>query len=422
MKRRSAAARCAVPGLMLCLALCSCAPSPRPADRPHRILLSVLAGQSTTDPGIEVMIDDLLKSKAPDVELAWERMDWGEKFQSAMQAKFAAGEVPDIMIGKAQDVATYAPTGNLAPIPAGLLSYVKDTAIAGVSVDGTAYGIPYNAFYQGVFYNKDIFAAHGLRPPTTRAGLLQVVQALRNAGITPFAAHFAERWYLGNIVMQFALGDVFSRDPQWGTKLRAAKVSFETSPDFRRCFLDVRQVLQWSWKDALALDFTESDQRFAAGKAAMYVTGSWSLQAIDVEKPHIPVGVFPWPNQSGTARLIFEPNMTFMESSRTAHADAVRRVLQAVFESGDLASEILDFTKTSSMLKTFNPDAPLLIQADIDRAQKAGMVADATVGNTQLIWSFQDRVASDLGQWLQGKIDLDEVLRDADANRSLSAP
>ncbi|HTP59666.1 MAG TPA: extracellular solute-binding protein [Spirochaetia bacterium] len=408
--------------VLLCVALAACAPPRRPAVPAHRVRLSVLAGQSTTDPGIEVMIDDLLKSKAPGVELEWERMDWGEKFQSAMQAKFAAGEVPDIMIGKAQDVATYAPTGNLAAISADLLRYVRDSAVAGVSVSGRAYGIPYNAFYQGVFYNKDIFATHDLHPPTSRAGLLRIVHELQAAGITPFASHFTESWYLGNIVMQFALGDVFSRTPAWGTEFRAGRVSFQGSADFRQCFLDVRQVLQWSWKDALNIDFTESDQRFASGKAAMYVTGSWSLQAIDGQKPHINVGVFPWPNRNGTAKLIFEPNMTFMESSRSSRPDAVQRVLTAIFESNDLASEILDFTKTSSMLRNFTQDAPLLIQTDIDRAQKTGMVADATVGNTQLIWSFQDRVARELGQWLQGKIDLEEVVRDADANRSLSGP
>ena len=93
----------------------------------------------------------------PAVTLDWERMDWGEKFQSQMQAKFAAGEVPDIMIGKAQDVATYYPSGNLAPIPASLMQYVREPSLPAVTINGTAYGIPYNAFYQGVFYNKDLF-------------------------------------------------------------------------------------------------------------------------------------------------------------------------------------------------------------------------------------------------------------------------
>jgi len=415
-------ARVLVGASLLCIALVGCTPSSRPADTHHRVLLSVLAGQSTTDPGIEVMIDDLLKSKASDIELAWERMDWGEKFQSQMQAKFAAGEVPDIMIGKAQDVATYAPSGNLAPISPELLQYVKDTAIPGVSVSGRAYGIPYNAFYQGVFYNKDIFSARGLQPPKTRAEMTRVIRSLQRAGITPFAAHFAEAWYVGNIVMQFALGDVFSKNPVWGAAFRAGKVSFEGSEDFRRCFLAVREILDLSWKDALDIDHTEADQRFADGQAAMYVTGSWSLQAIDGQKPHVNVGVFPWPNRDGTAKLIFEPNMTFMESSRTLHRDAVERVLRLIFESNDLASEILDFTKTSSMLKNFNMEAPLLVQDDIDRSQKTGMVVDATVGNTQLIWSFQDRVAWEVDQWLHGKIDLEDVLRYADANRSLSAP
>jgi ABC-type glycerol-3-phosphate transport system substrate-binding protein len=385
-------------------------------------VLSVLAGQSTTDPGIEVMIDDLLRRRYPDIGLEWERVDWGEKFQSQMQAKFAAGEVPDIMIGKAQDIATYAPSGNLARIPPLLLARVKDTVIPAVSVAGIAYGIPYNAFYQGVLYNKDIFAAHGLKPPADRVQMSGLVRALTLEGITPFAAHFVEAWYTGNIVMQFALGEVFRESRDWGDRFRAGTVSFAGSAGFRGCFLTVRDILANSWPDALTIEQSEADERFAAGKAAMYVTGTWSLQAIDGEKPPLSVGIFPYPNNGGNADLIFEPNMTFMKSSKTAHADAVDGVLQIIFDSRELAAEILDFTKTSSMLRDVSLEVPLLVQQDIDRFQGAGRVVDATLGNTQLIWSFQERVAGKLNEWLWGKTDLQSVLEYADTNHAASAP
>ena len=162
------------------------------------------------------MIDVQLERTNPGTELDWERVDWGDKFQSQMQAKFAAGEVPDIMIGKAQDVATYLPSGNLAPIPPSALRFVRDDALGSVSSGGAAYGVPYNAFYQGVLYDKGIFERLGLSPPRTLEELAAAVRRLRSAGITPFASHFEESWYAGNIVMQFALGEVFERVPEWG--------------------------------------------------------------------------------------------------------------------------------------------------------------------------------------------------------------
>jgi ABC-type glycerol-3-phosphate transport system substrate-binding protein len=414
--------------LALCLVLSSCSHSERGAAResggtsPHKLMLSVLAGQSTSDAGIEEMINDLIGSRLPGVTLDWERMDWGEKFQSQMQAKFAAGDVPDIMVGKAQDVATYYPSGNLAPIPASLMQYVREPSLPAVTINGTAYRIPYNAFYQGVFYNKDLFEKYGLAVPAAPEELSALVKSLKARHIVPFAAHFEESWYGGNILMQFAIGTIFNSTPDWGDRFRARKVSFSDSPAIRRCFAGVQEVLDDTWSDALSIDQTECDERFAKGDAAMYVTGSWTLQNIDTEKPHIRVGIFPYPNESGDARLIFEPNMTFMKSSRTSHADAVDKVLHAIFESKDLASEIFDFTKTSSLLKNIGPEVPLLIQSDIDAFLKTGRVVDATVGNRQLIWSFQEKVASRMYDWLQGKSSLGAVLSFADQNRLLSAP
>ena len=412
----------------LCILVSGCTPSQKDAARdpdgarPHKLMLSVLAGQSTSDAGIEEMINDLVGSRLPAIILDWERMDWGEKFQSQMQAKFAAGEVPDIMIGKAQDVATYYPSGNLAPIPASLMQYVREPSLPAVTINGTAFGIPYNAFYQGVFYNRDLFEKHRLRVPATPGELATLVTSLKALHVVPFAAHFEESWYGGNIWMQFAIGSVFNAAPDWGDMFRARKVSFTRSPAIQSCFADVRKVLDNTWSDALSIDQTECDERFARGEAALYVTGSWTLQNIDTDKPHIRVGIFPYPNDSGDARLIFEPNMTFMKSSRTSHGDEVDQVLHAIFESKDLASEIFDFTKTSSLLKNIGPEVPLLIQSDIDGFLKNGRVVDATVGNRQLIWSFQEKVASRMYDWLQGRSSLAAVLSFADQNRQLSAP
>jgi ABC-type glycerol-3-phosphate transport system substrate-binding protein len=421
--------------LLLCAAMDAAAfigcsgkkPSPGAEDSSggtsrHKVLISVLAGQSTSDAGIEEMINDLLEREVPGVELDWERVDWGDKFQSQMRADFSAGEVPDIMIGKAQDVATYAHSGNLAPIPEAILRHVDANYLRTLTFDGLTFGVPYNALYQGVFYNKDIFATYGLRPPRTRDELKAVVARLKAAGVTPFASHFEESWYVGNIAMQFAIGDVFGPVPDWGDRFRAGKTSFARSEAFQNCFLAIRSLRENSWPDALGIDQNECDERFANGKAAMYVSGSWSLQTFAAVNSRMSVGIFPYPDYRGDAKLIFEPNMTFMKSSKTSHAAEVDAILAAIFASKDLAAEILDFTRSSSMLKDIVPDERLPIQGDIDRCRAEGRVVDATGGNTQLIWSFQDAVALKLEDWLQGRISLAAVLDYADQCRALSGP
>ncbi|HEY9593173.1 MAG TPA: extracellular solute-binding protein, partial [Spirochaetia bacterium] len=372
--------------------------------------------------GTEEMINDLLASHLPDVELEWERMDWGERFEAQMQAKFASGEVPDIMIGKAQDVATYVPTGNIAPAPDRLVAYISELALPSVTVKATVYGLPYNAFYQGVFYTRDIFRRLGLTVPTTVEQMTRLIAVLKANRVVPFAAHFEENWAVGNNVMQFAIGEVFARTPDWGSRFRSRRVSFVDSVGFRRSFDDMKTVVSNTWPDALSIGQSECDERFARGEAAMYVTGSWTLQTINAVNPRMSVGIFPFPNRDGDAKLIFEPNMTFMKSSKTPYGKDVDGVLGAIFESRDLASEIFDYTKTSSLLRDIQPDVPLLIQPDIDRYRAGGLVTDATVGNTQLIWSFQEAVAGKVQEWLRGSASLQSVLEYADQNRALSAP
>ena len=80
------------------------------------IVISVLAGQSTSDAGVEDMIDEWMEKNFPQVYLEWECVDWGDQFNTQMKSRIAAGEIPDIIIGKAQDVQIYAKAGNLAKI------------------------------------------------------------------------------------------------------------------------------------------------------------------------------------------------------------------------------------------------------------------------------------------------------------------
>lgn len=121
----------------------------------EKVTLTVLAGQSTTDAGIEDMIDEALAEKYPNITLEWECVDWGNDFQPKMQQYLQSG-LPDIMIGKAQDVATYAPLGVLAPIDSDYLDRGLDAARENVTIDGSTYGLVYNALYQGVYYNRAI--------------------------------------------------------------------------------------------------------------------------------------------------------------------------------------------------------------------------------------------------------------------------
>jgi ABC-type glycerol-3-phosphate transport system substrate-binding protein len=388
------------------------------------VTLKVLAGQSTTDTGTEDMVDKALAKKYPNITLEWECVGWGQDFNAKMQQYMQSG-LPDIMVGKAQDVATYGTLGLLGDLKGKpYMENVMEASIPGVTLDGKVEGLVYNALYQGVYYNRKIFADNNIEIPKTLDELNEVIKKLKSLGITPFATHFLDTWSIGNITMQFAINDVFSKEPKWGDKFRAGEASFSDSPEYRACYEYNKLIFDNTWSDeTFSLEQTECDKRLITGKAAMKVSGSWSIQNfLDVD-PNADFGVFPFPNREGNAKLIFEPNITFMKSANSDKQDAIDMVFEVLTSDKDLALEIYNFTKTAPMIKGVTPTYPNPSQKDIDKYAADGKIVDANTGNTQLIWGgFQEENAKDIASWLQGKITLEDALKAADGRKANSKP
>lgn len=377
------------------------------------IVLSVLAGQSTSDAGIEDMIDDFVAEEFPNVKLEWECVDWGESFDSQLRGRIAAGEVPDIMVGKAQDVGTYSGEGILAQIQLEQFSTIDPEAMETVTVDGKIYGMPYNAWYQGVIYNKDIFDELGLQVPNTQEELNQVVTVCRENNVVPFAVHYQENWKVANMTMQFLTEGVFAEDRNWGERFREGLVGFGSSADARNAVEQNRYICDNTWSDAWTIDQYESDKRFAEGKAAMYLTGTWSLQSVEQHTSEANFGIFPYPIGENP-KLIKEVNMTYMMSSESEHQQLIQEIFAKLVSDEDLMQEILGFTQTYSIVEGIASGYQSNVQGDIDKYEEMGCVIGADVGNSQLVWSFQSGLAAEIMKWLKDETTLTEVLKYAD--------
>ena len=378
------------------------------------VTLTVLAGQSTTDAGIEDMIDEALAEKYPNITLEWECVDWGNDFQPKMQQYMQSG-LPDIMIGKAQDVSTYAPQGVLGEIDSTYLDRGMDAARENVTIDGKTYGLVYNAMYQGVYYNKAMFKENGWEIPKTLDDLQAIIDDCKEKGITLFASHMVDTWSIGNMSMQFAMNDVFNKTPDWGDKFRAGEVSFSDSEDMQNALNYNKLIYDNTFEDTFSTEQTDCDAKMVLGDAAMKVSGSWSIQNfLDIDE-NFDFGIFPFPNQTGDSKLIFEPNITIMTSANTEHQDAVDDFLDLMSSDKDLAVEILDYTKTASMLKDVTPTFNNPSQEDIDKYASEDMIVDVTLGNNQLVWGgFQEENAKDIAAWLQGQESLEDCLKACD--------
>lgn len=388
---------------------------PEPTAAPATV--SVLYGESTSDPGLEDVLTEHLAEHFPGVLMEWESVDWGERFSGLLQMKIAADEVSDLIIGKAQDVYAFKPSGILAELKSELTDHVEPIGLKQVTLDDKVYGLPYNMLYQGVLYNKNIFWRYGLSVPETPKQLQNVVETLERMGVTPFGTHFQETWYTGNILMQFAANEVFSKTPGWGDRLRAGDASFSGNPAWQYCYEQVNYVLKHSWPDALNIAQSEADRRFANEECAMYLTGSWSIQQLLTIAPQRSLGIFPYPNQAGDAKLLFEPNITFMLSSRSENLSLVGDMLLSIITDRELTATILSFTQTDSLLSGEQPDTLLIIRGDIDKYKTEERMLDVTAGNSQLVWAYQYNCAEQALKWLKGQQTLGDALSYADQHR-----
>lgn len=387
------------------------------------ITLHVLWGQSTTDTGSEDMIDEALAKVYPNLTIEWECVDWGEGFGPKMQQYMQSG-LPDVMIGKGQDVKTYASLGVLGDLSdLDAVNYVLDDATAGVTVDGKVYGIVYNALYQGVFYNREVFNNLGLEIPKTQEDLQHIIDVCNENGITPFASHMVDSWSIGNVTMQFAINDLFNNNPSWGDDFRAGKVTFADTPEWSTIYGYNKLIYDNTFEDTFSLEQTACDAKLVSGEAAMKVSGAWSIQNfLDIDE-NFDFGIFPFPNQTGDAKLIFEPNITLMKSASTQYSEAADAFINFMAQNSELAVQIYDYTSTASMLKDVTPTFNNPSQSDIDVYAGKGQIVDANTGNIQLVWSgFQDENANDVAEWLLGNETLEDVLAASDSRKDVSAP
>lgn len=387
----------------------------------EEITLTVLAGQSTTDAGIEDMIDEALAEAYPNIKLEWECVGWDGEFHPKMQQYLQTG-VPDIIIGKGQDVATYSSLGILNEIDSKYTDRVLDAANGNVTFDGKTYGLVYNALYQGVYYNRQMFEENGWDIPKTMDDLQAIIDDCNAKGITPFASHMVDTWSIGNVTMQFMMNDVFNNNPSWGDDFRAGKTSFSTDEAAQTCYNYNKLIYDNTFPETFSLEQTDCDAKMVLGEAAMKVSGSWSIQNfLDIDE-EFDFGIFPFPNQTGDSKLIFEPNIAIMTSASTEHQDAVDCVLDVLTSNHDLAIEIYDYTKTASMLKGVSPTFTNPSQTDIDAYAAAGQVVDVNLGNNQLVWGgFQDENASDIAAWLLGDETFEQCLEASDSRVDVSS-
>lgn len=243
---------------------------------------------------------------------------------------------------------------------------------------GKVYAAPTDAPTVQLYYNKSLLASSGIsQPPGTFDELLAAVAALKAKGITPIAIDGKDGWPLQEVYTYLAMRngganlihDALSKKTPW------------TDSAFVLAATQLRQLVDaGAFADGwLADDSAAADARFMTSKAAMYIFGSWTDNAVvsaDDKSLIDKVASVPFPLTPGGKGALTElqggPNGSLSISTKSKMADIAWEFIKG-YTSVEHATAVAIGTLVLVPNKiTYNRSAvPELYNAHIDELAKA---------------------------------------------------
>ncbi len=165
--------------------------------------------------------------------------------------------------------------------------YVKSNVISSALtpgiVNGKIYGVPYQSLFNDPIYNADMFAKNGWTVPKNWTSLLAFCKTVKAAGIIPFAWPAATRGNAGQIMNSFLMNSA----PDLATLTsRIAAIDTGKADLTQQWFVDIATKYQQMNNagcfpsNVAGYNDTVAPADFAAGKAAIYPTGTFGMSTV----------------------------------------------------------------------------------------------------------------------------------------------
>ncbi len=231
-------------------------------------------------------------------------------YNATLRLQLESGTGPDLMFARSYDTGVDLFNNGFFADVSGIKglqeNFTEGTRAPWVTPDGKSFAVPLFAVVQSIYYNKDIFAKHGLKAPATWEDFLKACETLQKAGVTPLANGLADEWDINECFMMGILPN-FVGGYQGRLAYEKGKKPFNDA-GIVKAFQAMADVAKYCPKGFEALTYNDSIALFATGQAAMYADGSWSLDSF--KDAPFKWGNFAFPAPAG------------MKSAICFHADA----------------------------------------------------------------------------------------------------
>ena len=210
----------------------------------------------------------------------------GEQYKTKIKTAFAAGEAPDIsyMFSGGSFVKPYIDAGYLLPIDEYLSEETKSKVLPGMldgcTFDGKVYTLPTVTFLANLYCNTEMFDKAGAKIPTTWDELLEAIEKLNDAGMTPIMMGEKDRWpgmYWYDIVSARTAGNK-GLEEAFGDPTKFNSEPFIKAAEKMQELVNAKAFNE----NMMSMSFDEMVVGFAAGQGAMLFQANWvhpSIQA-----------------------------------------------------------------------------------------------------------------------------------------------
>jgi raffinose/stachyose/melibiose transport system substrate-binding protein len=201
---------------------------------------------------------------------------------------------------------------------------VKILTDLGTSGEGEINGVPFANNADGVIYNKDLFAEHGVDVPTTWDEMIEVADTFQEKGIPPFYITLREAWT--SLPAWNALASNLPPDDFW-KRVDDGETSF--AADYDVVAERLAQLFEYGQEDKFSKGYEDGNRAFAEGDVPMYLQGIWAITAIRDFNPDFEIGTFALPMDSAEeTRLVSGVDVAFTMPKDPAHAEASLALIQ----------------------------------------------------------------------------------------------
>lgn len=238
----------------------------------------------------------------------------GTNHLEELMTRLATKDVPDLTSQlQGYELASYVEAGYIKDISKEpYLSYIRDTELDTVTINGGIYGLPMDTQAWGVFYNKELFEKAGIADvPKTVTELKACVKKLQAAGIAPFAAGWGTEWTIGQFLGYGVSSILTPAAVSLGDNYKKGNWTFD-QPGIDLAFDVLDLVGDHTQERPFDTDVSGQYAVFAKGEAAMMLQGNWSILQIRELNPDIKMGMFPLPISENKNDLLFPKQYGFV--------------------------------------------------------------------------------------------------------------